>query len=140
MTQTYNLPNPPHLTRQRKLVWEVLKDAHEHLDAETVYLRAKNRSPKISLATVYRSLAFLKSAGLIQELNLGENHNHYEISHSAPHAHFTCLRCGKVLEVESPQLNELALRVCRLQGLQITQLDVHLRGYCPECAHMEALA
>lgn len=131
------MPHPPHLTRQRKLVWDVLKDAQEHLDAESVYLQAKNRSPKISLATVYRSLAYLKKAGLIQELSLGEDHNHYEITQSAPHAHFTCLGCGQVIELPTPRVNDLVHQACAQQGMHILQLDVHLRGYCRECSARE---
>ena len=114
-----------------------MKDAREHLDAETVYLRAKMRSPQISLATVYRTLSLLKNAGLVNELSLGENHNHYEAVHATPHEHFTCLRCGKVIELETPQFYELARRICAGRGLQIAQIDLHLSGYCPDCASVE---
>jgi Fe2+ or Zn2+ uptake regulation protein len=132
------LSSPPtRLTRQRRLVWQVLNDAQEHLDAETIYRRANDRNPHISLATVYRSLGYLKDAGLIHELSLGENHNHYEITPSAPHEHFTCLGCGKVIELQTPQLHELASQVCWQQGLCIVQFDLHLSGYCKECAALE---
>ncbi len=66
------------LTRQRKLVLDVVSDSQEHLDAETIYQLARERDENISLATVYRSLAYLKATGLIQEHNLGEDHGHFE--------------------------------------------------------------
>jgi Fe2+ or Zn2+ uptake regulation protein len=137
-TQEY-LPTPSvRLTRQRKLVWEVLKDAQEHLDADTIYRRAKDRNSHISLATVYRSLGFLKDAGLIHELSLGENHNHYETTPSAPHEHFTCLHCGTVIELETPRLHEIASQVCKQQGLRLVQVELHLSGYCKDCTPRES--
>lgn len=134
MIQTEENLRPPHQTRQRRLVWEVIKASPEHLDAESIYLRAKERSPQISLATVYRTLTFLKNAGLVNELSLGEDHNHYEAVHTTPHEHFTCLSCGRVIELETPQFYDLARRLGAQQGLQITGVDLHLTGYCPNCA------
>lgn len=132
-----NPPHLPHLTRQRRLVWEVLKDAREHLDAENIYLRAKARNSRISLATVYRSLNFLKHAGLVQEISLGENHSHYETAPAAPHQHFTCLGCNKVIELDHPQLERFARQAAAQKGLHIVQIEIHLSGYCPDCAPQE---
>jgi Fur family ferric uptake transcriptional regulator len=36
-------------------VLDVIETAEEHLDAETIYQRARKMDPKISLATVYRT-------------------------------------------------------------------------------------
>ena len=130
--------SPGQLTRQRKLVWDIVKDSREHLDVKTIYLIAQTRNPFISQATVYRSLTFLKNAGLVNELNLGESHHHYEAMHATPHEHFTCLKCGKLIELETSQFYELARRICTEQGLKITHMDLLLSGYCQECAMAES--
>ena len=62
------------LTSQRRLILGVLEESDVHLDAETLFVRAKTRDPDISLATVYRTLAVLKEMGLVEEHSLGEEH------------------------------------------------------------------
>ncbi len=121
------------LTRQRRLVLDILQNSQEHLDAETLYERAKARDTRISLATVYRSLALLKEAGLVREYRLGENHGHFETVRASPHHHFTCIQCGQVIELEAPQISEMAVRLCENQGLQVKQFHLHLSGYCANC-------
>lgn len=121
------------LTRQRKLVLEILEESQEHLDAEALYARAKARDPNISLATVYRTLSLLKEARLVQEHRLGEVHGHFEATQPTPHYHFTCLKCGRVVEFEAPQVMELARKLCESKGLQITEMHLLFSGYCSEC-------
>jgi Fe2+ or Zn2+ uptake regulation protein len=121
------------LTRQRKLILEILEGSREHLDADTIHDRAKVRDSSISLATVYRSLGLLKDIGLVQENLLGEGHGHFEMTQSAPHYHFTCLKCGRVVEFEASQLMEVTRKLCNNEGLQVTEAQLLLRGYCSEC-------
>src|SRR5512136_1003859 len=99
---------PLHLTRQRRLVLDLLRDSKGHLDADSVYRKARARNSKISLATVYRTLALLRDARLVQERRLGENHSHFEPTGGPLHHHFTCLRCGRVVEFPAPQVSNAA--------------------------------
>jgi len=121
------------LTHQRQLVLEILEESQEHLDAGALYERAKARDPDIGLATIYRSLARLKQAGLVQEEQLGEDHAHFETTPSSPHHHFTCLGCGRVVEFESGEVMKVIGRLCDREGLQVTGVRLHLSGYCPTC-------
>jgi Fe2+ or Zn2+ uptake regulation protein len=121
------------LTRQRRLVLEILEESQEHLDADMIHEQAKARDPHISLATVYRSLGLLKDMGLVQELRLGENHGHFETTQPNPHHHFTCLKCGRVVEFEAPQVMETVRQLCKGEGLRVTEVQVHLSGFCPKC-------
>jgi Fe2+ or Zn2+ uptake regulation protein len=121
------------LTRQRRLILEILEESQEHLDAETLYERARARDPQIGLATVYRSLALLKAMGLVEEHHLGEDHGHFETIQGKPHYHFTCLGCGLVVELEAPRVTEAARLLCAAEGLQVTDINLHLKGYCQQC-------
>lgn len=122
-----------HLTRQRRLVLDILKESKGHLDAETLYQKAKARNSKISLATIYRSLALLCEAKLVQEHRLGENHSHFEPARDPLHHHFTCLQCGRIMEFRSPQVMEAARSFGRRAGLQIVEVRLEVHGYCPAC-------
>lgn len=122
------------LTHQRQLVLEILDESQGHLDAETVYARARERGARIGLATVYRTLAFLKKAGLVDEHQFGEDHGHFEaVQEDRPHYHFTCLRCGQVVEFQSPQVMEMANKLCESEGLQVVAVELHFSGYCARC-------
>lgn len=122
-----------HLTRQRLLVLDILKAIPGHLDAVTIFQEAKKRDDRISLATVYRSLALLKEAGLIEENRLGEDHGHFETIQQTHHYHFTCIRCGRVIEFETADVAAVVQAVSEQRNLQVTEIHFNLRGYCPDC-------
>lgn len=121
------------LTSQRYLILDVLRDSDEHLDAEAVHDRAKVRSPDLSLATVYRTLALLKEMGMVEEHRLGEGHSHYEAVQEEPHYHFTCCRCGKVIEFDAPSIARVACELGEKEGVEVTKAHLHLMGYCKQC-------
>ena len=121
------------LTRQRRLVLQVLEESGEHLDAEGLYDRAKSLDPNISLATVYRTLLVLKEMGLVEEHRLGEGHAHFEATRSTPHYHFTCSECGRVIEFDAPQVAEVLQRLSKQKGLQVTGAHLLVIGRCDRC-------
>lgn len=121
------------LTSQRRLILDVLKESDEHLEADALHDRAKERSPGLSLATVYRTLALLKQMGLIEEHRLGEGHSHYEAVREEPHYHFTCRRCGKVIEFDTSLVARVKRDLTKREGVEITNSHLHLIGYCQEC-------
>jgi Fe2+ or Zn2+ uptake regulation protein len=120
-------------TRQRQLVLDVLKDNPGHLDAEAIHDQVKIRDSRISLATVYRTLALLKRLGLVAEHSLGEDHGHFEAARTAPHYHFTCLQCKRVIEFEAPAVKDIVQKLAAQEGLQVTETHLTLSGYCHNC-------
>jgi Fe2+ or Zn2+ uptake regulation protein len=124
-------------TRQRQLVLDVLQHNPGHLDAEAIHDEVKAIDSRISLATVYRTLALLKSLGLVAEHSLGEDHGHFEATPSAPHYHFTCIKCKRVIEFEAPAVKEIVHGLTEQQGLQVTETHLTLSGYCRECRPLE---
>jgi len=120
-------------TRQRQLVLDVLQEHSGHLDAEAIHDQVKIQDPRISLATVYRTLALLKSLGLVAEHSLGEDHGHFEAASAAPHYHFTCQQCKRVIEFETPAVMQIVRRLAEKEGLQVTETHLTLSGYCRDC-------
>ena len=121
------------MTSQRRLVLDVLQKSDEHMDAETIYAQARTRDPDIGLATIYRTLAVLKEMGLVEEHRLGEEHGHYEAVKASPHYHFTCLNCGKVIEFDTPLMEQIKRKLSEQAGVSIASAHLHLSGYCAEC-------
>lgn len=122
------------LTSQRRLLLEILNECHGHLDAEAIYVLAKERDSNISLATVYRTLKVLKEVGVVQEriLDSEGQKRHYEMAAKA-HYHFTCLECGRVIEFESPLVEQASRELAEQLDLEIVHTRLHLDGYCPDC-------
>ena len=83
------------MTRQRRILLDLLDRSGRHLDAENLYKLAKEKDPKLNRVTVYRTLKLLKKGGLIDELDLmhfeGDQH-YYESRLKQQHAHVICLR------------------------------------------------
>src|SRR5882672_1318892 len=107
------------LTRQRRVLLEVMDQAERHLSADAILERARKIDPRVHRVTVYRTLEMLKSHGLLDELDLLHihGHRHYYESHGLrDHIHVACLHCGKVREVESDLFEELKRQVQRDTG------------------------
>ena len=125
------------MTRQRRVIAEVLQKAGEHLDAPEVLRRARQQMPGLHLATVYRALESLKKLGIIDELDLmhikGTGH-YYEARTDKDHLHFTCQRCGGVLEIQTPLFERLKGQIEGRHGLAIRVARLELGGLCGTCA------
>ena len=121
------------MTPQRRLLWELIGEAGGHLDADELHRRAREREPRISLSTVYRNLQLFKKLGLIEERHFAENHHHYEAKAPPEHYHLVCLGCGRVIEFESPLLQQIKIQIRREQQFEVTGAEIGLQGYCSRC-------
>jgi len=119
------------MTNQRASILEIIRQGH--LDADEVYRRAKDKQPRLSLSTVYRTLQRLKELGLVNELHFDEAHHHYEVKPSAEHHHLVCLGCGKIVEFECKLSQRMKQGIARKQGFEVTGVEVNMTGYCAKC-------
>jgi Fur family ferric uptake transcriptional regulator len=125
--------NKLRMTRGRRSILRVLQEFGGHLDVEEIFLRARQQDQNISLATVYRAVAFLKAAGLISEHSLGQDHSHYEAVTETAHYHFTCLGCGKVIEFSDPRVDVITKRLIKKYGISVKNVHLLIEGYCRQC-------
>jgi Fur family ferric uptake transcriptional regulator len=121
------------ITAQRSLLLEVIRESHGHLDADEIYRRARSKDPRISLSTVYRNLNLLKELGLVSELHLDQEHHHYELREETDHYHLICSGCGRVMEFESPLVDQMTAEVGEKQGFFTERTHIDLVGLCSEC-------
>jgi Fe2+ or Zn2+ uptake regulation protein len=125
------------ITGQRRTVLDVINQSEGPLTAEAVYQKAKEINPKISLATVYRTLTVLRQAGLIEQHFLpgGHERSHFEPVGVAQHFHFLCTQCGKIIEFEGKEgtlgvLQDLAIHEDAAQPVRVCAC---VEGYCKSC-------
>lgn len=124
------------ITPQRALIADLLENAQDHLDADSVYRLAQRRDQSIHRATVYRTLATLKKLHLIDELDLmhvdGDRH-FYEVRPSTLHIHLVCLRCGSVEEPEGRFWESMKGKVFRETGFKPEAVRLEMGGRCAAC-------
>ena len=119
------------LTPQRRYVYEALMEKRDHPTALEVFLRAKERMPSISLATVYNCLEALTESGLIRQVNCDRGSSRY-CPNLVPHGHFFCKGCGVVFDVPINPSLPTAWEVP--SGASVSHAEITLRGLCPACA------
>lgn len=125
------------ITPQRQRILELFQTLPEgnHLSAEELQELLRKQDIKISLATLYRTLKFLTSNGLLRELDFGEEHKHYEISTSnKPHHHLICNKCGATIEFENQRLFKYAQEAAfKENGFIIKDYQFKIFGICKYC-------
>ncbi len=120
------------VTHQRMEIFRGVIMTEKHPDAVSVHRQVKKRIPMISLDTVYRNLKLLAEHGLISIVGLSQESLRFD-GNSAPHHHFTCVKCGLIRDfscapMECPAMPEEAKAFGR-------PLSVHLevKGLCAVC-------
>ena len=121
------------ITSQRALILDVIRQGQGHLDADEVYRQARQKQPRLSLSTVYRTLQTLKKLGLVEEVHFDETHHHYEIKSPTEHHHLICLSCGRVIEFQYSIARLVKRKVTEAKYFEITGSEFRMTGYCPAC-------
>jgi len=120
-------------TSQRALILEIIRRGQGHLDADEVCRRARDKQPRLSLSTVYRTLRRFKKLGLIEEVHFDEAHHHYEVKPLAEHHHLVCLGCGRVIEFYYPLSRYVKRNVPEAKEFKVIETEVRMTGYCSKC-------
>ena len=127
------------LTGPRRVIFEVLRGTETHPTAEWLHRLVRRRLPRVSLGTVYRNLRLLVAEGLASEIP--GPHARFD-ANMAAHHHFTCVRCGRIVDVDGPlaepQAEALRVRIAARTGLNITHHRIEFFGRCPECRSAKA--
>ncbi len=121
------------LTKQRRCVLQVIREADKHLTANEVFEGARRLLPGISFATVYNSLHYLKNEGLIGEIKFGLDANRYDRK-VMQHDHAICDNCGKIVDLEMSVPKGLVAKAAELSKFEAGTIELTLRGLCAECS------
>jgi Fe2+ or Zn2+ uptake regulation protein len=117
---------------QRNLVSQIVEVAHDHPTALSVYERARQKMPSISLGTVYRNLQLLVDQGLLLERKIGTLPARYEANRHR-HYHICCVKCGALEDLSVPYQAILDRRVQRMVRYQLREHRMEFYGICPRC-------
>ena len=107
------------LTEQRRTIAAVLQDADDHPDVEELYHRASAIDPRISLATVYRTVKLFEEAGILDKHEFGDGRARYETADREHHDHLIDVHSGEVIEFVDPEIEALQEKIAKKLGYKL---------------------
>jgi len=115
-------------TQERLQVVDYLMNHHIHPTADEVYAALREGGSDVSRATVFNTLNVLSEKGALRALQIEDGVTRYDIL-MYPHAHFRCIKCGAIYDVELTRNASFRLP----EGFQSRHTDYFMEGYCPNC-------
>jgi len=107
------------MTEQRRTIATVLEAADDHPDVEELYNRASRVDPRISLATVYRTVKLFEEAGILDKHEFGDGRARYEAADREHHDHLIDVHSGEVIEFVDPEIEALQERIAAKLGYRL---------------------
>tara|TARA_B100000470_G_C19760704_1_gene378190 strand:+ start:97 stop:486 length:390 start_codon:yes stop_codon:yes gene_type:complete len=116
------------MTEQRRVIARVLSEANDHPDAAEVYQRAADLDPRISMATVYRTIRLFEDCNVLERLNFGDGRVRYEEASREHHDHLIDVKSGKIIEFQNTEIERLQREVAREFGYELVDHRLELYG------------
>ncbi|WP_305095567.1 Fur family transcriptional regulator [Croceibacterium aestuarii] len=116
------------ITEQRRIIARVLSESEDHPDVEQLHRRANSIDPKISIATVYRTVRLFEEAGILDRHDFGDGRARYEPAPEAHHDHLIDVETGKVVEFVDPELEALQRQIAEKLGYRLVDHRMELYG------------
>ncbi len=116
------------MTGQRRVIAEVLESSRDHPDVEELYARAQAVDPRISIATVYRTVKLFEEAGILEKVEFGDGRARYEDAERDHHDHLIDMNSGKVIEFVSPEIEALQEKIAEKLGYRLKGHKLELYG------------
>lgn len=116
------------MTEQRRVIAQVLDASADHPDVEELYFRASAVDPRISLATVYRTVKLFEEAGILEKVEFGDGRARYEDAEREHHDHLIDVTTGDVIEFIDPEIEALQEKIAAKLGYRLQGHKLELYG------------
>lgn len=117
-------------SHQRIAIMEYLLQNKTHPTADEIYVALHPDMPTLSKTTVYNTLKLLAEQGAALSIAVDEKNIRYD-GMTEDHAHFKCLRCGKIFDIAVKASSLLAIK--RIRGFKVMEMQLMYKGYCRSC-------
>jgi len=116
------------MTDQRRVIARVVGEADDHPDVEELYARASRIDPRISLATVYRTVKLFETEGILEKHEFGDGRARYEDAERDHHDHLIDVATGEVIEFVDPDIEALQEKIAARLGYRLIGHRLELLG------------
>ena len=121
-------------SRQRDLIAEAFFVADGHVTVEDLVARARRDDPRVSVATVYRTMKLLVECGLASARQFGDGQTRFEPTAGREHHdHLICTSCGTIVEFANARIEALQDLVAQEHGFEVERHKLELYGICARC-------
>lgn len=134
-TSTYDklVEHGIHPSMQRIAIMDYLDNHHTHPTVEEVYDSLIGKIPTLSRTTVYNTLRLFAEQNAAQLLTIDERKACFD-GNPAPHAHFLCKKCGRVLDLPIEGVEGWETKP---EGYKVDELHLYYKGICKDCLEAE---
>ncbi len=116
------------MTEQRRIIARVLSESADHPDVELVYRRATEIDPRISIATVYRTVRLFEEANILARHDFGDGRARYEETPETHHDHLIDVQTRKVIEFSNEEIEKLQRKIAEKLGYRLVDHRLELFG------------
>lgn len=114
------------ITDQRRVIARVLSEAVDHPDVEELHRRACAIDPRISIATVYRTVRLFEEAGILERHDFRDGRSRYETVPEEHHDHLIDIESGRVVEFHDDELETLQAAIAKRLGFRLVDHRMEL--------------
>ena len=116
------------MTKQRKVVYDVLLEQRDHPTAQVIYERAQEKLSSVSLATIYNCLEALVTHEVVKQVNIDREPSRY-CPNLAEHGHFHDKQSGDVIDIQFKPNIKLTEFLDLPEGAVIEDLELNIKGF-----------
>ena len=116
------------MTDQRRVIAGVLEGSDDHPDVEELYARASAKDPRISIATVYRTVKLFEESGILEKHDFGDGRARYETTDREHHDHLIDMNSGEVIEFVDKDIEALQEKIAQKLGYNLKGHRLELYG------------
>tara|TARA_X000000368_G_scaffold392866_1_gene358081 strand:- start:543 stop:953 length:411 start_codon:yes stop_codon:yes gene_type:complete len=116
------------LTDQRKIIAKVMSESADHPDVDELYNRVSRLDPKISIATVYRTVKLFEEAGILAKHDFKGGKARYEEMSESHHDHLIDIKTGEIIEFVNDEIEVLQKKVAEKYGYELVDHKLELYG------------
>ncbi len=116
------------LTDQRKIIAKIMSEADDHPDVDELYKRVSKIDPKISIATVYRTVKLFEETGILTKHEFKGGKARYEELNEGHHDHLIDVKTGEIIEFVDDEIEKLQKKVAEKYGYKLVDHKLELYG------------
>jgi len=122
------------LSHQREEIFDTFMKTRNHPTVDFLYDVIRKKYPKIGLATVYRTMRIICDADLARKVDFGDGVRRFEHKFKRhKHHHLICTKCGRIIEVKSPEIERLPKKLASQHDFSATKNTMEIFGICSSC-------
>ena len=116
------------LTDQRRLIAQVMSDSSDPPNVDELYNRVSKIDPKISIATVYRTVKLFEETGILTKHEFKGGKARYEELNESHHDHLIDVKTGEIIEFVDEEIEKLQKKVAEKYGYTLVDHKLELYG------------